>query len=526
MLDTLRANSRSILTYVLFGIIIVVFIVSFGPGSRGCTSGNARSESWVAKVNGAAVAPAEFDQQYGQLARLYRQQGADLDGLFQARLRQMAMDQLVQRELVNQEAARQGIAVTDEDVSVAIKSLPGFQTNGQFDIDLYKNIVTGSYGSPAKFETQMRRDLAYQKMLALVRETARVSDDEVKSAWTSENDKVNLEIARFPLSQARLDAKPTDAQVQDFAARNGARVEQFYKENAARFDKKKRVRARHILAKVDEKAPQAAQDAARKKIEDLAARVKAGEDFGKLAEQYSDDPSAKGRGGDLGFFGQGLMAKPFEDAAFKLKAGELSGPVRTQFGWHLVKVEAVQEPEVVSLDKARPEIAKELLEGDLAKQAARKLAEDVLARLRAGKSFAEALPAAEAKKGPAPVKLGGQIVKAEETGPFSAGSSPNVPRVGPAPELFADALAGSTGVVLGKVYDTAAGPVVARIKERQRPDAAKFAEKKGEMETQLRLRREAELERGWVDALRKKAKVETNAAFVRGDVRPGQFEQD
>src|SRR5512132_3675150 len=94
MLDTLRANSRSVLTYVLFGIIIVVFVVSFGPGSRGCTSGG-RSDSWAAKVNGEAITPTDFDQQYGQLARLYQQQlGGDPSGVFQLRLRQMAMDQV------------------------------------------------------------------------------------------------------------------------------------------------------------------------------------------------------------------------------------------------------------------------------------------------------------------------------------------------------------------------------------------------------------------------------------------------
>src|SRR5512146_1562501 len=376
MLDTLRANSRSVLTYVLFGIIIVVFVISFGPGSKGCGAGG-RTETWAAKVNGEAVTPADFDQQYGQLLRIYQQQGGgDLAGLLQARLRQMAMDQVVQRELVEQEARRQGIVVTDDEVASAIKALPSFQSNGQFDMDLYKRAVSNAYGSPGKFEERMRRDLAYQKMMALLRGTAKVTDDEVKDAWMAESDRADLEFARFSVSLARADVKATDAQVKDFLAQNGPRVDEYYKNNPARFDKKKRVRARHILVRVGEKASSAEQDATKKKIEAIAERIKKGEDVAKVAAQTSEDPGSKDRGGELGYFGPGVMAKPFEEAAFKLKPGELSGPVKTQFGWHLIQVEEVQEPEVVPLEKARPEIARDLLEWDLAAKLARQKAED------------------------------------------------------------------------------------------------------------------------------------------------------
>ncbi len=530
MLDTLRANSRSILVYVLFGIIIVVFVVSFGPGSRGCTSGG-RSASWAAKVNDATVTPSEFEQQVQQLTRIYApQMGSDelQQNFFRTRLRQMAMEQLVERELVQQEASRQGIVVTDEDVSQAIKTLPTFQSEGKFDIDLYKRAVTSNYGSPGRFEERMRRDLAYSKMLALLRGTVKLSDDEVKEAWLAESDRIDLEFARFPVAAARADASASDAQVKDFIAQNGPRIEAYYKENPARFDRKKRVRARHILVKVPDQATQEQQDAARKKIDDLAERVKKGEDFAKLAQQASEDPGSKDQGGDLGFFGPGVMAKAFEDEAFKLKAGEVSAPVRTQFGWHLVKVEQVQEPEVVPLEKAKPEIARELLEGDLARALALKKAQETLKKLESGETFAEALPQEEkkGKKGGEPVKLGRQTVKPDDTGSFTATASPNVPRIGPAPELFSDALRASAGKVLPRVYETASGPVVARVKERQRPEPEKFGERRAEVEMRLRLRREAESERSWVEALRKKAKVETNQAFVLGTARGGPVELD
>ena len=529
MLDTMRANSRSVLTYVLFGIIIVVFVVSFGPGSKGCGAGG-RTETWAAKVNGAAVTPSEFDQQYSQLLRIYRQQGGELDGLLQMRLRQMAMDQVTQREIVQQEARKQGLVVTDEEVASAIKALPGFQNNGQFDMEVYKRAVSNAYGSPGKFEDLMRRDLGYQKMLSLLRDTAKVTGDEVKEAWLADSDRTTLEFARFPLSLARVDVKPgSEVQLKDFIARNGARIEQYYKDNPARFDKKKRVRARHVLVKVDEKAGAPEQETARKTIEAIADRIKRGEDFARVATETSDDPGSKERGGELGSFGPGVMAKAFEDAAFKLKPGEVSAPVRTPFGWHLIKVEEAQEPEIVPLEKAKLDIARELLETDLAKKLATQKAEEALKRLRSGKSFAEVFPVEEAKgkkKGVEPMKMGDQIVKPDETGSFTASSSPNVPRIGPAPDLFADAMNAAAGQVLPKVYETSGGPVVARVKVRERPDQAKFSEMKSAVETRLRLRRESEIERAWVEELRKRSKVETNKAFVQGDVRAAPVELD
>jgi len=522
MLDTLRANSRSVLTYVLFGIIIVVFVVSFGPGSKGCSGGGGAPQTWAAKVNGEVVSPTEFDQQYGQLARIYQQQGApDLNALLQTRLRQMAMEQLVQRELIDQEAQRQGIVVSDDEVSAAIKALPAFQSEGRFDVELYRRAVTSAYGSPGKFEERMRKDLAYQKMVALLRGAAKVTDDEVKDAWAAENDRVALELARFPYALARAEAKVTDAEVKDYLAKNGAQVEAYYKAHPARFDRPKRMRARHILVAVPENAAQDAQEAAKKKIEALAERVKKGEAFGKLAQEASEDPGSKAQGGDLGFFGPGVMAKPFEDAAAKLSPGQVSEPVRTQFGWHLVKLEAVEPAKKQTLDEAKPEIARELLEGEAAKKLAAQRADDALKKLQSGKSFAEVLPAKGAQ-----VKVGGQPIVAEETGSFPASNAPNVPKLGPAPELFADAVKANAGQVLPRVYDTAGGPVVARVKERQRADASKFAEHKADVESRLRLRRESELERAWVEALRKKAKVQTNEAFVQGTARSGPVELD
>jgi peptidyl-prolyl cis-trans isomerase D len=259
-----------------------------------------------------------------------------------------------------------------------------------------------------------------------------------------------------------------------------------YEASKARWDKPKRVKARHVLAKVDDGAPADQVAAAKKKADDALARVKKGEDFAKVAKELSDDRGSAERGGDVGEFGPGVMAKPFEDAAFAAKKGELVGPVKTSFGFHVIEVTGVQEAQSIPLEQAKNEVARELLEEQRAATIAKKRADDALAQAKGGKALANA----------------------EETGLFGAGS-PVVPRIGLAADLQKAALAASTGQVLG-VFDTAAGPIVARVKARQRPDPAQFEAKKAEVAERLRAQRESQVEEAFVKALREKASVKVN----------------
>jgi len=533
MLDILRTNAKNALTYVLFGIIILVF-VAFGPGSRGCGDARSSGPAWAAQVNGVAVTAADFDQAYATALRslLSRGQQITREQAESLGLRRMALEQLVEQRLLEQEAARVGLVVTDEELKQAILKNPAFNADGRFQHETYRAIARENYGSETRFEDQMRRSLLATKVLALLRSSARVSEEEVHQAFTSEGDRANVEFVRFPLAAAREAVKPSAEEAKAFQDRNGARIEAFYKENAARFDKKKRVRARHILVRAGEKAPAAEVDAAKAKAEGALARARKGEDFGALAKALSDDPGSKESGGDLGWFGVGVMARPFEEAAFAAAAPGLVGPVRTSFGWHVIQVLEIQQAEVVPLERATSEIAGELLQGDRAKELVARLATDALARLRAGKTLAElfpAEPAPDAKgkaKGPPPVKVGSAVVRPDETGSFGAGQRPNLPRLGPQPDLFGDALAASGPQVLGKVYETASGPVVARVKERKLPDEKLYAAQRADVEARLRSQRQAELDGAWMRALREKASVKLNEAFARGPVAAAPLQLD
>lgn len=514
MLDTMRANRRNLLTALLFGAIIFVFVVSFGPGSQGCqgANGGPGGVAEVASVNGQSISAADFEQQYAQLYRMYQQQageGFTQELAEQLGLRRNALEQLVVRELILQEAKRQGLIVTDEELERSIKDSPSFQSGGHFDHDYYTRATTSAYGSPARFEARMREDLLVQKMATLVRQSAKVSPDDIKEAWRTEADRVNLELVRFPLEAAKSEVKVTDAEVQAYAQGNAQKIEEFYKANPAAFQKQKRVKARHILVKAADGQDAAAQQ----KAQQLLERARKGEDFAALAREASQDERSKAQGGDLGEFGPGVMAKPFEDAAFALKAGEIGGPVRTQFGWHVIKVEDVKETGGDTVDAARPAIARQLLEEERASALARKKAEAALAALRSGRSFADVFPA-EGAKGKTPVTLGGKALQPVETGLFSPVAAGSVPRLGAAPELAAAAVGATGPGVLPQVYASPEGFVVARVKERQRPDEAQLPAKTGEIAERLRARREGEVEQAWVGALRKQADVTVNEQLL------------
>jgi peptidyl-prolyl cis-trans isomerase D len=517
MLDNLRANKGGIITYVFLFAIIIVFVVSFGPGSfdKGCNAGQA--PAWAARVNGEAIPAAEYDRTYANLLRAFQQQAGpsfSRELAEQLGLSSMAMNQLVERALVIQEARKQGLVVTDEELAKNIFELPAFQVNGRFDKESYQRAVEGAYGTPGRFEQVLREDLLYQRLMAGLRQTVKVSEAEIKEAWAAEHDRVTLSFVRFPLAAAEAEVKkPTTTDVVAFVQKEGARLEQAWKDGAARFDQPKKVRARHLLVKVAAGAAADADEAARKKVEALAARVAKGDDFGKVASEASEDEASRSRGGDLGFITEGVVEKPFADAAFALAAGQVSPPVRTSAGWHLVRADQVIPAKKVSLEEARAILAPELILKDRAAALAREKAAAALAAAKAGKKLADLYPTAEAAKAAkkAPVKLGDLVVAADSTGPFGE-QGPFVPRLGAAPDLAADALAAPAGQPLGKVYDTPQGPVVAVVEARERPDQARFAAEREQVAQRLIGRKESQVQQAWMKQLRDAADVKLNPA--------------
>jgi peptidyl-prolyl cis-trans isomerase D len=514
MLDIVRANTKSLLTWLIVVGIVVVFAVNFGPGSLSKGGCGGSAPPYAAKVNGEVIPAAEWERQYRQLYQIYRQQAGEAftrELADQIGLPKEAMSQIVDHELVVQEAKKRGIVVTPQELTRAVHAMPSFQEGGRFSAEVYEETTRSLYGSPAKFESAVKEDLLYQKMMAAVRSGVNIPDAEVRQAWEDESDKAALAFVRIPLAAAEKEVPPpSEADAKALADRDPARIQKFYDDNRARFDQRKKVRVRHILARAESGAD---DGAARKKIEDAKARVKKGEDFAKVAQALSEDQNTKARGGELGFVAEGLFDEDFAKAALSLEPGQVSDPVRTPSGWHLVQAEEVVPAKLVTLEAARLDIARELLVKERARKLAGERARAALEAARKGRSLAEQFPPQDAKAARTPVRIGGIVVAADETGSFGR-AAPAVPKIGDVAELRAAAFAAQKGDVLPRVFDTPQGPLVAVVQLRETPAPAAFDAQRSAIESRLRSRKESQVESAWRKSLRDGARIETNETLA------------
>ena len=237
----------------------------------------------------------------------------------------------------------------------------------------------------------------------------------------------------------------------------GEEIAKLYQEKGDLYNRPERVHARHLLRTVAPDAP--AAEVERVRGETLAAkkRIEAGEPFEKVAAELSQDPGSQERGGDLGFFARGQMVKEFEDAAFALTAGQVSDPVKTDFGFHLIQLVERQEALTKPLESVRDEIATDLLRGEALRASARERAEKIAAAVREGRTLEDA--ALE------------QAIPVGRSGWLSRGNG-FVPGVGTSPELLATAFVLEPGKSSPRVFEVGNGFALVQAVERKEPEPA------------------------------------------------------
>lgn len=381
----------SIFLWLVIAAFIGTIFLVWGAGKRGVTGGGG---DIVGTVNGDEIPRTEYVNARQRYVDYYRE--VYKDKLTPERLRSLDLDNqvmqdLVRRRLLLQEARRQGVVVTDKEVMDEIESTPYFQDKeGNFRPELYMRVLSMNRIPPEGYEQGIRERKMIERLQNFVRATVRLTDEEVKSKYIEDNEKVNCKYVLFRGMDLSRDLKPSDeelktlyeSQKDNYKSEREVSVEyvkydpedyksavqlseddllDYYDEHSEDYVQEEEVRARHILIKVRDGADKKQKQEARKKIEDILAKVKAGEDFATLAKEYSECPSSS-KGGDLDYFGRGQMAKPFEEAAFSLGVGEVSDIVETQFGFHIIKVEGRKEAESKSLEDVREEIRSKLTE--------------------------------------------------------------------------------------------------------------------------------------------------------------------
>ena len=413
MLDLMRKHAYSWLTRAV--VIALIGVFAFW----GVSTGMFTRIKPVATVNGHQILTKDVDQQAQQLRRrleqIYGPEAAE--ALARYNVREQALEQLVDQQLVLDEANRLGLRISDAALEQMIEAQTAFQVDGHFDLAIYQTALRSQNMRPADFESELRLEMLQQLMQRMVTETVEVSDTEMRQIYDQLNLKLAMSYVEISYKDFESTITPTEKQIADFfqAHREQFREPERISFDFIRYDPDKlaakvnpsdkeiqnyynrqrdsglthpeQVRARHILIAVAPDATPAQKAAAKAKAEDLLKQIKGGADFAKLAKQFSDDPGNRNSGGDLGYFEQSQMVKPFSDAAFAMKAGELT-VVQTQYGYHVIQVEDHKLAHVETLEEARPHIVEALRHRAGAEQAHQAIDQD-LADALGGKGLQE-----------------------------------------------------------------------------------------------------------------------------------------
>jgi peptidyl-prolyl cis-trans isomerase D len=413
MLDRMRRH-KGWLKWSL-AIVILAFIVLYIPSFL--SPGPAGNADVVASVEGRDITVGRFRQAYQRQMQAYRAQfGGNVD---ERMLKQLGIDQRIVQQMIEEEAAlaeagKLGIRATDEEVRARIASMPGLQENGQFiGEQRYRQLLQMQTPplTEKDFEDQIRRGVVIEKFRAALTNWISVTDKEVEDEFLRRNEKVKLAVVSFAADKFREGLDATDAELNAYydahknelkvpekrkvkyalvdmqAIRNKITVSpdditRYYEDNEQQYSTPEQVRASHILLKTEGK-----DDAAvRKQAEELLAKVKSGADFAKLATQYSEDEASKVKGGDLDFFPRGQMVPEFDKAAFSLQPGEISDLVKSQYGYHIIKVTEKKAATKKSLDEVRAQI-EDQLKWERAQAEAQRVADEVAGKLKTPADF-------------------------------------------------------------------------------------------------------------------------------------------
>lgn len=524
MLKTMRDSFHQ-LKWTLFAVIIV-FILGFVYFSGTNTGSGDMSGQVVAKIGGETISAVDFDRRYR--SEVDRQQAQYQGKLTPELLRALDMprqvlDAMIDRILRLEAARRLNIKVTDEEVAEAVMAFPEFQENGHFiGNEKYERFLRANNYTPERFEEEVREGLLLQKYSTLVKASVLVPDKDLQREFSNRNDKASIEYIKIPAAKLSTTLAFTDQDVKAYMEKHKDRyrtaeqrktkyllidrtrvrakmtipepeLKAEYERQRSNFEVPEQVTAAHILIKVAEGAGAAADAEAKKKTEALFARAQKGEDFAKLADANTDDPTGKGKGGALPPFSRGQMVPEFEQAAFSMKPGEIRGPIKTQFGYHIIKLIAKTPPHTSPFEDVKSQIASQL--SDTRAQAETdRLARELADRIKKIKNASDE----ELRK------LQSDVVTYNETPWFAKGEA--VPGIGSNPGFSDEAWNTKLGQISARPVSTPRGPVFVKPVEQRPAGLPPFEEIKA------RVTMDYQTDRGQEEAFAKLQPVATELA--------------
>ena len=409
MLDRMRRH-RNWLKWSL-ALVCLAFVIFYIPDFLRGSGADAASSDTIATVQGHEISADEFRRTYQAQLQAYR--SAYGGNMSEQLLKQLGIENQILQQLVDEraslaEAERLGIQATDEEVRQRILTLPAFQENGAFiGEQRYQQLLRSQRPpmTPAEFEDTIRRSLIIDKLRSSVSGWLSMADTELEQEYRRKNDKVKVTYVNFAIEKFRNQVTLSDADVASYfdshqtdfkipdkrkirfllvdldalrakVAIPQADIERAYNDSIEQYTTPEQVRASHILLKTEGK-----DDAAVKaKAEDLLKQAKAGATFADLAKKYSEDEASAKNGGDLDYFGRGRMVPEFDTVAFAMEPGQISDVVKTQFGYHIIKLVDKKQATSRSLADVRQQISDQLMSERAQAQAA-DLAQNLLKQI-------------------------------------------------------------------------------------------------------------------------------------------------
>ena len=398
MFDSIRNNSK-----ILMGLLFLLVIPSFVLfGIEGYSQFEDKG-AVVARVNGNKITQSEWDAAHQVEVDRIRASVPNIDPklLDSAEARYATLDKLVNERLIALAAEKQLLVTSDQRLASYLQQDPSIAglrgPDGKLDMDRYRQLAASQGMTPEMFEARVRRDLSNQQVLAGLQASAFATQSQTDKALDAYLQRRDVQVKRWPSGDFAAKVVVTDADLQTYYQQNSdrfrsvenadieflvldlpslqARIElpdqdlkTYYEQNLQRLSGQEQRRASHILINAAKDLPESNKTKARTKAEELLAVVrKAPKTFAEVARKNSDDTGSAQNGGDLDYFSRGAMVKPFEDAAFALKKGDISDIVTSDFGFHIILLTDVKQPAAPSFEAMRTQ-----LEADLRKQQAQR----------------------------------------------------------------------------------------------------------------------------------------------------------
>jgi peptidyl-prolyl cis-trans isomerase D len=500
MLQDIRENAQGTIAKIIVGLLIL----SLSIWGMDAIIGGFSGEPEVATVNGEDITEREFLRvvQMESQRRLSAMETPDPSLLNEDQVRRDVLDSLIREQVLIQDANAQGLALNDADIDALITQMPQFQVDGQFNRDRFVATVRNMGMGVTEFREAMRKQYVLNQIRAGIIQSAVVADENAGQLLRIQNQTRSFRVLDIPASAVADSVSVTDSDVEEFYQQNASAFQQpervdaayitlslgalaenieiseeelqaYYEQRAADLASEER-RASHILIEEGGEADQT--------MATIQERLEAGESFADLAKEYSIDTISAQEGGDLGYAGRGIYDEAFEEALFALEEGEVSGPVRTSFGVHLIRLEDVRQSDVPPLQEIEDQLRREL---------ARDRAGERFAEVRA--QLADSAYAADDLAGPAE-ELGLEVREAK--GITREGGQAPFDHDGLVRQLFSeDVLESGYNTELIDVGDNVS--VVARVREYHEAEQRPLAEVREDIRTTLEQgrTREALLER-------------------------------